>query len=264
MQTKHVIAVAIWMVSTTWVAGPARAQLAADMVAGWDFSQYAGPGFLTTDGSTFPGFLDSNYSDLDLPFNAGAGSAEFGTLYYDGQFGSSSFEVGTGNEPFTSTSGSLASNLNAPSVNPFDSLTILASEGQTFTQLLSMTARDEVSVVFEADLSGQSLTATNWVLSLGGRTFDGTSMVGVEFSTDGESYSAVDPIMLDMNDNPFEIPLGSEASAMAFVRLNFDPSGGRPIIDNLAISGQVVPEPGTAGLLLTGLAGLVAYCRRRA
>jgi len=51
------------------------------------------------------------------------------------------------------------------------------------------------------------------------------------------------------------------------VRLNFgSPASGQAIIDNLTISATTtpIPEPGTAAMLLLGLAGLAVTGRRPA
>ena len=76
-------------------AGPAHAA----MVAGWDFSQYFADGILSIDGNAYTGVLSANYSDLDPTQGAGAESAAFGTLYLDGQFGSTNVQPGSGSEP---------------------------------------------------------------------------------------------------------------------------------------------------------------------
>ena len=129
----------------------------ATMIAGWDFSQYAGDGFMSTDGGgTFANTLDANYSDLDPTFGAGTESAAFGTMYADGFLGSTNVPAGSGNEQFLPSAalgGSLVSNLTAPGGVDFDSFTVLASEGQLSTESLAMIAAAQSVVVFEADLT---------------------------------------------------------------------------------------------------------------
>jgi hypothetical protein len=239
------------------------------VVAGWDFSQYAGDGALTIDGANFVSTLDANYSNLDPTFNAGTESAQLGTLYFDGQFGSSSVDAGSGSEPFLPVAGSLNSNLDAPvqgvGDNPFDSFDILAFEGQQFTQLLSMSALAAVSVVVQADLTSVIGLGSNWSLTFGGRTTSGTSIVGVEFSTDGVSYADAGTVSLNANDTPRTVALPALEAATAFVRLRFEPSGlNLPVIDNVAILGDVaiIPEPATLLLLSVGMVALTSRRHR--
>ncbi len=240
----------------------------AAMIAGWDFSQYAGDGLLSVDGATFTTTLPANYSNLDPTFGAGAESAAFGTLFLDGSFGSTAITPsGLNDEQFLPTAGSLVSNLGAPGAFQFDSLEILVDEGQPLANLQGMTALDPVSVVFQANLAAQAFNGSDWIVSFGGKTFNGTSTVGVEFSTDGTTYSPAGSVILDTNDKPFSVNLGATTSHTAFVRLNFNPVGSdQPIIDNLAISGTLsaIPEPGTALLVISGLIGLQTFGRRRA
>jgi hypothetical protein len=93
-----------------FVAGGSSAQ--ASLVARWDFSQYAGDGFMSIDGgSSFTNTLSANYSDLDPTFGAGFESAAFGTMYVDGSFGSTPVAAVSGSEQFLPTAaygGSLA------------------------------------------------------------------------------------------------------------------------------------------------------------
>ena len=243
----------------------------ASMVAGWDFSQYASDGVLQVDGVNFTTTLDANYSNLDPTFGAGAEAATFGRMYINGSFGSTAVvPTGLNTEQFLPTAGSLASNVNAPVTSPglapFDSLTILQAEGQIFANEQAMTALGVANVVFQANLGAQPVNGSDWSVSFAGKTFSGSSSVGIEFSTDGASYASFGSASLDTNDKPFSVNLGAVSSHTAFVRLSFNPAAGQPIIDNLAISGTLtaVPEPGTALLIVSGLAGLQIFGRRRA
>ncbi len=230
----------------------------ADVIAGWDFSQYFGDGLLSIDGATFTDTLNANYSNLDPTLNLGTESALLGTMYINGQFGSTDVPEGTGSEEIIPSQvfGSLASNLDAPvqqvGDNAFDSHNELQSEGQQFAEFLAMTAAEVGSIVFQADpvADGQ-----NWIFTFGGRTFSGTASVGVEFSTDGSSYALVSTENLTTVDTRFEITLPAGAAGSVFVRMNLDPSSGQPFIDNVAIEGNVVANAlnKQAGKCLNGL-----------
>jgi hypothetical protein len=129
-----------------------------------------------------------------------------------------------------------------------------------------MTALAPVSVVFAANLATTSQNGSGWSVSFAGKTFSGTSSVGVEFSTDGVTYSSAGSANLTTNDTPFTLNLGALPSQTAFVRLNLSNANGQPIIDNLAINGTLtlIPEPGTMLLIGSGLVGLQIFGRRRA
>jgi hypothetical protein len=241
----------------------------ATMIAGWDFSQYAGDGFMSVDGGgSFTDTLDANYSDLDPTFGAGAESAAFGTMYVNGSFGSTSVPVGTGNEQFlpsASQGGSLNSNLTAPGGTDFDSFTVLASEGQLSTESLAMIAAASSIVVFEADLGSVPVIGSNWSISFGGKTANGTSSVGIAFSSDGVTFTSFGSANLTTVDTLFTIALGTAATNNAYVRLSFNPAGiNQPLIDNVAVNASLaVPEPSMALLGSLGLVGLVIAGRRR-
>jgi hypothetical protein len=254
--TSFALASLAWFGALASSGAPARAQ----MVAGWDFSQYLGAGLLSIDGATFTDQLAANYSDLDPTFGAGAESAAFGTMHVDGSFGSTNVDEASPGAQFVPTSDSLASNLDAPAFNSFDSFTILLDEqSQVFANPLSMIASGAVDVVFAADL-GADPGGGRWSVSFGGKTLGGSSNVAIGFSSDGSGYTSAGSVQLTENDTAFDVDLGAATSQTAFVRLSFDPVGEiLPIVDNVAIH---VPEPGAglgaavALLAAHGLAGL--------
>jgi hypothetical protein len=271
MRTKTL---AIGAITALAVSPSGAGSAQAAMIGGWDFSQWAGDGALITDGTTFAlvDTLDANYSSLDPSDGAGAESAAFGTLYFNGQFGSTDVDETAFPPVFAPSAAapdSLSSNLNAPVAGggpvPFDSHTILQAEGQDFANLLSMIATTPLSVVFEVDLSSVPEFGSDWSVSFGGKTSSGTSAVGIEFSTDGLNYTSFGSVNLSSVDAPFSVNLGAGASDLAFVRFNFSPAGvDRPFIDNVAINATTaIPEPGTALLCGLGLVGLALAGRRR-
>jgi hypothetical protein len=258
MRIRAITPVILSMAVSASLAGSAQAFL----VAGWDFSQYLGDAVLSVDLVATPATtLDANYSDFDPTFGAGAESAAFGTMYINGSFGSTSVSPTFDNtEPILPTAGSLASNLDVPYVY-FDAFTILQAEGQVNFAPLSMTAQDAVSLVFKADLSSVPETGGNWSLSFAGKTFSGSSTVGIDFSANGSSYASAGSVLLDSTDARYVVNLDSAASETVFVRFNFNPVGGaQPIIDNVAISS---PEPGAFAQSLVALLALLVPVRLR-
>src|SRR5262245_50854543 len=141
-----------WIASALLLASPAG----ATGLAGWDFSQYIDTGVLSIDGATFTNTLGANYSELSgVPQNAGPQAGAFGTMYMDGTNGSSTVDAGGGSEQFVPTTGSLTSNIafSPTAANPFNSFSILTTNGQQSANNLSMLAISAVSIVFKVDLS---------------------------------------------------------------------------------------------------------------
>lgn len=218
------------------------------MVAGWDFSQYFGDTLLSVDGVGYANVLDSNYSDF-VPLHPGPAALPFGKMYLDAAFGSTDTPLDVTNDPFVPFAGSLRSNLDAPRGFRFDCFPVLAKEGQTFANPLTMTARARATVVFEADLRSAHQLGGDWSIHFAGRTSAGSTPVGVEFSPDGADFERVGSVELTETDSPFRVRLGSTRSDRAYVRLTLEP---RPettrhpqaFLDNVAIRAKLALPPG--------------------
>lgn len=267
MKTKLLMSALSSLVVSATITVPAEAA----MIAGWDFSQYFGAGNLSVDGVGYTNVLSANYSNLDPTFGAGAESSAFGTLYFDGSFGSTNVDPnpGTGLATVVPQSLSLAANINAPVVGggpiPFDSFAVLQDEGQLFADPYSFQALSSVSFVFAAYTNTVPGLGSEWSLTFGGGTVSGTSTIGIEFSTDGVTYTPVGTQELTAGDSQYSVTLGALPSEAAFVRFNVNPLGVDTRIDNVAINGSiVVPEPGTATLFFAALAAFATVVRRRA
>lgn len=222
-------------------------------VAGWDFSQYAGDGLRTTDGSTFPTTLDANYSSLDPTHNAGTEAATFG----EAMLSATVLPNANG------LSANLGGSASAFGENSFDAHNVLAAEGQTYTEYLGITTQSAATVVFKADLTSIADSGWGWSVSFAGKTLSGTSSVDVEFSTDGSSYTSYGSVPLTTDEAAFDVTLTGVTTDEAYVRLSLDPSLGQPIIDNVAVDAIYVPEPGMALQLAAGVVGLLTLARRR-
>jgi hypothetical protein len=250
------------LAASALVAGSAH----AITIAGWDFSQYAGDGQLTIDGVSGADTLSANYSNLDPSFSAGAQSAAYGTMFINGAHGSTAVDPFSSAPAIVPFAPSLSSNLNAPvggaaGAVPFDTMSVLINEGQTFAISQAMVAQSPLDIVFQADLSSDPRHGEGWGITFGGKTISGSSIVGVSYSLDGLSYSAPTNVSLDTNDKPFGVTFGAITADVLYVRLNLATANGAPIIDNVSLNATLVPEPGTIVLLGLGLASLAL--RRR-
>jgi hypothetical protein len=256
------------------------------MIAGWDFTQYAGAGSLIVDQSfTTVTTLRSNYSDFDPTFGAGGDSQPFGTLYMNGANGSTAI---TGIANVNPTGTSLTPNLSTPGDNEipvgdvaFDASApvlqvgagnYVAGTGQDFRNVLKMRAITDVSVVFEASVVslGALYQAEDWSITFAASTNGAatSSTVTVEWSSDGSSWNALASEVFDNTGEAITRSIVGGLGDNVFFRLGFDGTGGTagaPQFDNVTIFGEVsqIPEPGTAALLFLGLTGLGVVGRRR-
>jgi hypothetical protein len=246
----------------------------ADLVAGWDFSQFAGPGFNSTDGSTFAGEgnAQANYSDFNSP-SPDIAAASFGSIYYNGSFGSTDAVDGFTYQAVP-VSGNLGSGSNQTADgNPFNdssSYAFLTNSGQGFTNNLSLGIDGNISVVFEANVIGQAAGASDWTLNFAAKDSLNTSSVSWEISTDGSSYTSLGLTNnLTTTDSAFSVTSAlADNSDQVFFRGTFadiEVGDSRALFDNVGISGAVVPEPSTYAAIFGVFAlGFAVYRRRRA
>jgi len=240
---------------------------AQEMVAGWDFSQYAGTTVNSVDGATFTETLNANYSDRD-PNGVGLESAAFGTLHYDGSFGSTNVNPdGTSDEIWPQT-GNLSSNTNV-GTKLFDPANSGVSQGegaQQFNNSLKLLSTDALSIVFTADTTSIATSFTDWSISFAGLDLTAgdasPANIDVSFSTDGVNYGAATTFNLTGVDSAFSTGTFADATQTAFFKFDF---GGTDLgIDNVGITGTVVPEPSSFAALAGALAlGFAAVRRRR-
>jgi len=266
--TTKLTKIAAIAVSSAALAGTAT----ADLIAGWDFSQYRVDG--TLDSGVGPDdTLPANYSSLDATFAAGGSdpgdSADFGTMFMDGSFGSDDVAEASASPAVVAHAHDTEANDQAPlTLTPgsfpqttFDAFNILAAEGQVNQQRTALIARADTDVVFRADQGAASNGA--WQLSFAGYSIEpepptGPVEVDVEFAPDCGAYGFVQTVTLTGDEQAFDLLLGNATVDDGCVRLALDTTNGQPVIDNVAL-----PEPGAASGILAGALLLAGLQRRR-
>jgi hypothetical protein len=279
-------------IASVLCAGLWTASAQAEVIAGWDFSQFRNPGSLV--GAPVP--LPANYSVVD-PNGAGAEAGNVGEASVVG--GSWLPTAGEGFNcerlPNGGKAGCAPPNVDGPVRSnrsepfsqgdpDFDALSILRSEGQTWTNRFAMLAPGG-DVVLELEVSAPFLGggAEDWMLSLGGRMASGnagdggqigcspgcTADVEARFSGTTCAAAVFGPIVsdtLDLDDDRVVLDLnaGPDATTVACVELTI--SGGAaqlPIFDNLAVEATPLPEPSVSLSLLAGVGCLLGLSRFR-
>lgn len=254
---------------------PAAAQQER-LIAGWDFMQYSNLGFLSIDGMTLVNTLAANHSDLDATNGCGIEANQYGTMYLNGSFGSTSTPLSfEGLDPFQPTdvppNSSLLSNADQAPLG-FGSQSGTAACNQAVIEQMpgancsnvAMVAYDGVSVVFGANRGAPVNAPGDWSVSFAGKTLvAGNSSATVQFSPDGTTYSNVATAELSATDTRYRFALGAAHSPTAYVKLVFgaQAEGSEASIDNVGIA---VPEPASgACAALFGLGSLRLLRERR-
>jgi hypothetical protein len=279
-------------------AGLLAASGQAEVIAGWDFSQFRNPGDLT--GGNVP--LESNYAFID---ENGAGSLANlvgnASVIAGGWLPTAGEGQNCERRPngVGDTAGCAVPNVNGPVRSnrsdpfslgkaSFDAHSTLDVEGQQYTNLHAMMAPSgDVVLLFEV-LAPFVGGADSWQLSFGGKMMSGngddgggppvadgtqigcspgcTAQVSARWSSDGVVFNPAVADVLDIDDDRIVLDLnaGPDASTMAFVELTIDGSPGRiPVIDNVAIEAIPLPEPTATMQVLCGVGFLLGLSRLR-
>ena len=251
---------------------------------------------MTINNSTFVNTLAANYSAQDTSFGAGSGAAAYGTLLMNGAADRRVSRRGFGIGVIQPVAADVQANINAPTLganaakqsfiqgtSSFNTFPVLTAESQLNTQRTALGAISaSPAVVFEADLTpdfpGAGTGGTGWSVSFGGltrteaacddgnpvTTTDCDATVTIEYSLDNGPFSSGGSVTLTPSETRFDVPLTTDSAKVAQVRLTLDTSAGRPIIDNVSVEAEYVPEPSMVAQLAAGLLGLMALARRRA
>lgn len=271
---------------TAGAAGALSAQ--SQVVAAWDYSQFSTDGFTSIDGATLEGSVNSNYTDFEVADANGDvmkganydGAHQFGTMYWDGSFGSDAFDntFATPNDinpsgTFDLTAGNDAGN--GYTIGATGSRNVLDFQGQQFTNAKGLgfnPGANGKSFVFGISLTGEAPFAagSEWVFRFGALNSndpDNASAISWDYSVDGANYTA-SGITSNITDNEsvFTVDLSGEGAldgaSEVFLRGNLSGlDGGGTFIDN--VSASAVPEPSAFAAIAGALALGLTVTRRR-
>lgn len=297
LKTKHKysIAAGALMLGLGSMAGAQDKQ----MVAAWDFSQFAGNGFSVVDG-TIQQFAQANYTDFPLPdggqgfsVNGGPawgdgdtfGAVEFGRMLYDGTNGSSALDIEEQEVGFNGDADMTARNSvgDGFTIGASGQINVLEQQGQPNGNAFGTRFRDQgngmdgKSFVLAIDLTGPNAafgSGSAWQVDFAAKTetgFDGNASIDWAYSTDGSNYVSFDTTDIQDSEAGYTLDFSGENGlddvSEAFFRgtiQGVDGETGGIAMDNVSVS--AVPEPSTfagiAGLLALAFAGARRRVRR--
>jgi len=259
-------------IALTLLSGVASAQ---SLVAGWDFSQVQSPNTTVAQGN-LQGSWSANYSDrgVAIPSANYNVAAAFGTVYWDGSFGSTvtdfnNFSGGAEVRGQTTANSlnDLTKNFNQSesAFNEESSYTFLRASGQIVAQPAMLTFIDDVTITFALDAG---TVKNNWSLLFAAMDSD-TASITFDASTTGAfggEEISFGTLNIDNTDKGYSVDFASlGATQELYVRFAASgANGGNLALDNVGFS-AAVPEPSTYAAILGVCAlGLAAFRRRKA
>ena len=243
---------------------------AQEMVAGWDFSQYANdfPGFSSIDGATLTGQVNANFTQSSPNFN---GASALGTVFYDGQFGSTAFDL---NAKEVEIGGDLGTLGGAGGIGASGNLNTLFAQGQDPTNANALGLTTNGSITFAIDMStfASGPAGEGWSLDfavVNASDSDNSSSIAWEYSTDGIAFTSTALTTAITNNAAAQTVDLSGITALdglsqIYIKADFTGiADGRTTIDNFQVNATAVPEPSSFAAIFGVLALGVAAVRRR-
>lgn len=242
------------------------------MVAGWDFSGYAieSAGYSSIDNISLTGQMDANFSQ-NLPQFVNA--APFGTVFYDGSFGSTAFELSTGS-PDLVVNNNLGTLGGTGGIGASGNINTLFAQGQpnNNAQAIGLTTNGAITFAINMTTFGLGSAGEAWSLAFATQNIgdsNNSSSIAWDYSLNGSDFTSTGfSTAITNNATAGSVDLSSinalDGQSVVYFRGTFSDVTGASYIDNFQVFATAVPEPSSFAALAGVLAlGFAAVRRRR-
>jgi hypothetical protein len=229
------------------------------MVAGWEFSQYANAGgFSTTDGATLTGQVNANFSARSSDnLGVAAHNNGFGVAYYDGNFGSTAFVLGT---PEIEVGGDLGILGGIGTIGSGGEIDTLVAQGPQFGNPNALGLNTNGAVTFAVNMSGfyAGPAGEAWSLAFATQNAsdpDNSSSIAWDYSLNGSDFISTGfNTAITNNAAAGSVDLSSisalDGQSVVYFRGTFSGiDGGVSYIDNFQVNATPVVSGETGGSL---------------
>ena len=241
------------------------------MVAGWDFSGYEpAAGFSTLDGANLTGQVNANFTQSQPNF---VNAAPFGTVFYDGSFGSTAFDLLAKEVEIGGDLGILGGNGTIGSSGSINTLKAQGQNPNSFGAALGLTTNGSVTFSIDMSTFGLGSAGEAWSLAFATQNAsdpNNSSSISWDYSLNGADFTSTGfTTSVTNNAAAQSIDLSSitalDSQSVVYFRGNFSGiDGGRTAIDNFQVNATAVPEPSAFAAIAGVLAlGFAAVRRRR-
>ncbi len=244
------------------------------MVAGWDFSGYAieAAGFSSIDNVNLTGQMNANFTQSQPNF---VNAAPFGTVYYDGSFGSTAFDLVRGGSPdviLNNNLGTLGGNGTIGASGSINTLVLGQGQPNNNAQALGLTTNGAITFAINMTTFGLGSAGEGWSLAFATQNVgdsNNSSSIAWDYSLNGSDFTSTGfNTAITNNAAAGSVDLSSitalDGQSIVYFRGTFSDVTGASYIDNFQVNATAVPEPSAFAAIFGVLAlGFAAVRRRR-
>jgi len=251
------------IIASLLALAPLGASAQNSLVAGFNFGQFLGAGFASTNGATGDdgGSIGANWSNTTQPPLSSRGDSVFllgtpggyssgtGRAYWDGTFGSSNVVGSTVVSPFNNV---------APSINSTSpSWPNIALIGDHNGANMSLAVTESTTIGFSINTSMFNDTLNGLDLTFAARA---DAPITITWQVGNTVIGSPINVTSTMTAYNLNLPSSFYGAANSQISASFSGAG---MFDNVQFVGTVIPEPSTYAALLGFMTLAVAGVRRR-